>query len=146
MNLIVTIRRPIWKLKHLVNAPRLVILMITVCWCNWNVSPHARMCLEQSSEVMAGLNYSFTGNIQSFNIKTGIMTTSNDFTTCLTVQAGVAIINRLNASKQENTKSIDTITTFEGDYPWHPSYHNILNRWLLSCYFSNFTRDKHFSI
>lgn len=45
------------------------------------------------------------------------MTTSNDFTTCLTVQAGVAIINRLNASKQENTKSIDTITTFEGDYP-----------------------------
>ena len=75
------------------------------------------MCLEQSSEVMAGLNYSFTGNIQSSIIKTGIMTTSNDFTTCLTVQASVAIINRLNASKQENTKSIDTITTFEGDYP-----------------------------
>ena len=84
------------------------------------------MYLEQSSEVMAGLNCSFTGNIQSFNIKTEIMTTSNDSTTCLTIQAGVAIINRLNASKQENTKNIvlnimlkqhDTMTTFGGDYP-----------------------------
>ena len=54
------------------------------------------------------------------------MTTSNDSTTCLTIQAGVAIINRLNASKQENTKNIvlnimlkqhDTMTTFGGDYP-----------------------------
>ena len=31
----------IWKLEHLVNTPWLAILMITVCWGNWNVSPHA---------------------------------------------------------------------------------------------------------
>ena len=29
----------IWKLEHLVNAPWLAILMITVCRGNWNVSP-----------------------------------------------------------------------------------------------------------
>ena len=37
----VTIRWLIWKLEHLVNTPWLAILMITVCWGNWNVSPHA---------------------------------------------------------------------------------------------------------
>ena len=29
------------KLEHLVNTPCLAILMITVCWGNWNVSPQA---------------------------------------------------------------------------------------------------------
>ena len=37
----VTIRWLIWKLEHLVNTPWLAILMITVFWGNWNVSPHA---------------------------------------------------------------------------------------------------------
>ena len=37
----VTLRWQIWKLEHLVNTPWLAILMITVCWGNWNVSPHA---------------------------------------------------------------------------------------------------------
>ena len=32
----------IWKLEHLVNTPQLaILLMIKVCWSNWNVSPHA---------------------------------------------------------------------------------------------------------
>ena len=35
------VRWLIWKLEHLVNTPRLAILMIKVCWGNWNVSPHA---------------------------------------------------------------------------------------------------------
>ena len=40
-NSTVTIAWLIWKLKHLVITPWLAILMITVCWGNWNVSPHA---------------------------------------------------------------------------------------------------------
>ena len=32
----------IWKLEHMVNTPQLAILVIKVCWGNWNVSPHAR--------------------------------------------------------------------------------------------------------
>ena len=39
----VTIRWLIWKLEHLVNTPWLAILMITVFWGNWNVSPHAEI-------------------------------------------------------------------------------------------------------
>ena len=35
------VRWLIWKLEHLVNTPQLAILMIKVCWGNWNVSPHA---------------------------------------------------------------------------------------------------------
>ena len=37
----VTIRWLIWKLEHLVNTSWLAILMITVCWGNLNVIPHA---------------------------------------------------------------------------------------------------------
>ena len=39
--LTVRIRWLIWKLEHLVNTLWLAILMITVCWGNWNVSPQA---------------------------------------------------------------------------------------------------------
>ena len=35
------VRWLIWKLEHLANTPQLAILMIKVCWGNWNVSPHA---------------------------------------------------------------------------------------------------------
>ena len=35
------VRWLIWKLEHLVNTPQLAILLIKVCWGNWNVSPHA---------------------------------------------------------------------------------------------------------
>ena len=35
------VRWLIWKLEHLVNTPQLAILMIKVCWGNWNVSSHA---------------------------------------------------------------------------------------------------------
>ena len=41
LNSIVRIRWLIWKLEHLVNTPWLAVLMITVCWGNWNVSLHA---------------------------------------------------------------------------------------------------------
>ena len=36
MNSTVRIRWLVWKLEHLVNTPWLAILMITVCWGNWN--------------------------------------------------------------------------------------------------------------
>ena len=41
VNLAVTIRWLIWKVEHLVNTSSLAILIITVCWGSWNISPHA---------------------------------------------------------------------------------------------------------
>ena len=41
LNSTVRIRWLIWKLEHLVNTPWLAVLMITVCWGNLNVIPHA---------------------------------------------------------------------------------------------------------
>ena len=41
VNSTVTIGSLLLKLKHLVNISQLAILMITVCWGNWNVSPQA---------------------------------------------------------------------------------------------------------
>ena len=41
VNSSVTIRWLLWKLERLRNTPWLAILMITVCWGNWNVSPQA---------------------------------------------------------------------------------------------------------
>ena len=41
VNLTVTIRSLLLKLGHLVNTPWLAILVIKLCWGDWNVSPQA---------------------------------------------------------------------------------------------------------
>ena len=41
VNLTVTSGSLLLKLEHLINTPWLAILIITVCWGNWNVSPQA---------------------------------------------------------------------------------------------------------
>ena len=41
VNLTVTIRSLLLKLEHLINTPWLAILVITICWGNWNASPYA---------------------------------------------------------------------------------------------------------
>ena len=61
VNSTVTNRSLLLKLEHLENTPWLAILMITVCWGNWNVSLHAgtthMTCTVISYTNLRGRNY-----------------------------------------------------------------------------------------
>ena len=61
VNSTVANRSLLLKLEHLENTPWLAILMITVCWGNWNVSLHAgtthMTCTVISCTNLRGRNY-----------------------------------------------------------------------------------------